>query len=372
MATALENQLQNFRIRFHNSQLGRFVQWWIAELHEMLPAAWRARMQHARRRVITRISNSDLAVAVHESGAIQELDVYSLEQNVRVQRQQVRDLLQDRELLEVARDLVLPEERVLRKEIVLPIAAEANLRQALSFEMDRQTPFNSSEVYFDYQVLSRDKESGQLRIRLLVTQKEPLNRDIALLTPRGMAPTGVDVEIEGRPAGLNLLPPEMRFAMVNRRARTNLLLAGAAIVLLALVMAQSLWLRQHQIGEVQAAIDQVREEALRVQQIRDQIKDTSEAAGFMLGQRAEVLPTVRIMAEVTRVLPDDTFLDRLLIGDRTIQVQGKSENAQQLIELINQSPYFSDASFRGPTRLDTRTQKEIFDLTASARQEGEG
>ena len=201
-------------------------------MRDMLPAAWRARMQHARRRVIMRISNSDLAVGVHESGAFQELDVFSLEQDVRVQRQQVRDLLLERELLEVARDLILPEERVLRKEVLLPIAAEANLRQALSFEMDRQTPFSTDEVYFDYRVLSRDKESGQLRIELLVSQKESLDRDIEMLAPRGMAPTGVDVEIDGRPAGLNLLPLDMRFRMVNQRARTNLLLAGAALVLL--------------------------------------------------------------------------------------------------------------------------------------------
>ena len=70
------------------------------------------------------------------------------------------------------------------------------------------------------------------------------------------------------------------------------------------------------------------------------------------------------MAEATRILPDDTYLDRLLIGAGTVQMQGKSQNAQQLIEVINSSSYFEDASFRGPTRLDTRTQKEIFDLIA--------
>ena len=48
----------------------------------------------------------------------------------------------------------------------------------------------------------------------------------------------------------------------------------------------------------------------------------------------------------------------------TTQMQGKSGNAQSLIELINDSDQFDNASFRGPTRLDNRSGKEIFDLTA--------
>ncbi len=372
MATALENQLHDLRLRFHSSQFGRFLQWWWAELRDLLPTTWQARLQHARRRVIMGISGQELTIGVHESDTIQELDVLALGQDVRVQRQQIRDLLQERELLEVGRDLVLTEDRVLRKEVILPQAAESNLRQALAFEMNRQTPFGPEEVYFDYRVLNRDRETAQLRIELLVTLREPLDRDVAVLAPRGMAPTGVDVELDGQPAGLNLLPVDKRFRMVNQRARTNLQLAGATVLLLVLVMAQSLWLRQHQISEVEAAIEEVREEALRVQQVRSQIEDASDAAGFMLGQRAGELPTVRVLAEVTRVMPDDTFLDRLLIAADSVQMQGKSENAQQLIELINQSPYFRDASFRGPTRLDTRTRKEIFDVTASTVLGGEG
>lgn len=70
-----------------------------------------------------------------------------------------------------------------------------------------------------------------------------------------------------------------------------------------------------------------------------------------------------MLAELTRLLPSDTFLDRLSMQEDTIQMQGKSDNAQSLIELINDSEFFSSASFRGPTRLDNRSGKEIFDLS---------
>lgn len=365
MATAIDNHIRNIRTRLENSQLGHFFRWWITELREMLPAGARARMQHARRRVTMQVRDGELAVGVADAENMHELDVFALGPDARLQGQRVHDLLLGRELAEVGRDLLIDDSQVLRKEVFLPAAAEANLRQALAFEMDRQTPFSADDVFFDYRVLYRDRETAQLQIELVVTLREPVMRDIRTLESMGMAPAGADIVQDGRPAGLNLLPPDIRHRVVNSRLRTNVILAGVFLLLLALVMGQSIWLRQHQLNEVQEAIEEVRQEAFQVQQIRDRIKDASEAAGFLHARRAASPTTVEVMAEVTRVMPDDTFLDRLLISSEDVQMQGKSENAQRLIELVNQSSMFTAASFRGPTRLDSRTQKEIFDVTAN-------
>lgn len=365
MIAALDNSLESLRTRLQNSQLGFFLRWWGGELREMLPARLRAGVQHARRRLVLKIHADELVLSVYDGGVLHELEVVSLGEDTRLLQQRIAGLLSDRELTEVARDLALPEDRVLSKEVILPLAAEANLRQALAFEMDRQTPFRADDVFFDYQILGRDKEHGQIRVEMMVTPRQPLLREIERLEPLGMAPSGVDMATEGGLRGINLLPLDMRKRVVNSRIRMNWLLLAAMIALLVLVMAQSLWLRQHQINEVQQAIDEVRSEALQVQQIRKRIEDASEAAGFLNSRRAASPPAVKVLDEVTQILPDDTYLDRLLIEAESVQLQGKSQNAQQLIELVNESPMFKDASFRGPTRLDSRTQKEMFDINAA-------
>jgi len=51
-------------------------------------------------------------------------------------------------------------------------------------------------------------------------------------------------------------------------------------------------------------------------------------------------------------------------------MQGKSDNAQRLIGIINESPMFENASFRGSTRRDSRSGKEIFDLNSSLEPAG--
>ena len=103
---------------------------------------------------------------------------------------------------------------------------------------------------------------------------------------------------------------------------------------------------------------------MQVDRIRNPIENASEAAGFLALRRAEAPLAVALLADITRILPDDTYLDRLVIGRGNVQLQGKSGNAQQLIELVNESPYLAAAAFRGSTRLDARTGLEIFEINA--------
>jgi general secretion pathway protein L len=364
MASAFQNQIESWRQRTYASPAGQFMHWWLAELKGMLPESLRERMQHAQRSLIMRLQAQELELFWEEGDQLQQLDVYLLDQDVPVQRQQISDQLAKQELDEAPRKLVLPEELVLRKALVMPLATEANLRQALSFEMDRHTPFRADDVYFDYLIGQRDKDKAQLRLTLFVVTRDALDKQLEVLRARGLSPSAVDVVVEGKSAGLNLLPLEARHRVTNRRTRMNMLLAAVAFLLLAIVMGQSLGLREAQIDYVNEAIAEVTVEARRVQNIRTQIEDASEAASFMLLRRAENRPTLKVIAEVTRILPDDTYLDRLRVWDGNMQIQGKSDNAQQLIEQVNLSPLFESAGFRGSTRLDGRTQKEIFDLSA--------
>ncbi len=160
------------------------------------------------------------------------------------------------------------------------------------------------------------------------------------------------------------MPEDRRHHVVNQQARVNWAMGAVAVLLMIFVMAQSLWLREHQIKTINDAIEDVRAEAMAVQQIRTQIDDAAEAAGFLQSRKIENGYKVEMLAELTRILPDDTYLDRLSMHSETTQMQGKSGNAQSLIELVNDSPFFENASFRGPTRLDNRSGKEIFDLAA--------
>jgi general secretion pathway protein L len=51
---------------------------------------------------------------------------------------------------------------ILAKTMTLPLAAQPELRQVLTFEMDRETPFKPDELYWDYRLETDDRPKHRL------------------------------------------------------------------------------------------------------------------------------------------------------------------------------------------------------------------
>ena len=153
MANAFENKLKDWRNQLQSGPVGKFFHWWFDELRQSLPQSWQQKLQHALRRVTLHIHQDSLQLGVDENRSLQQLESFSMTQGVALQQQQINDLLIEQDLAESPRYLLLDSEAVLSKEMLLPAAAEANLSQVLTFEMDRQTPFRAKDIYFDWKIL---------------------------------------------------------------------------------------------------------------------------------------------------------------------------------------------------------------------------
>lgn len=372
MASALQKKLLELWARVQAGPAGQFFAWWVAELRLALPESWQQKLQRASRRIALERHDGDIALWADENRRLAGLGVVPASADATVQHQQAEDLAAQHDLAEAPRVLLIDIGRFLVREVSLPLAAEGNLREVLGFEMDRQTPFRASAVHYDWKVLERGGAGGQLRLKLFVIPRAEVDTVARDLAERGFRLAGVDVREGDHSLGLNLLPQEQRYRPVNRRARFNWALAGATAVLLALTMAVSLYFREHQVTALENAIADVRGDANQVARIRSQIESASEAAGFLATRRAETPLAIELLADVTRILPDDTFLERLVISKTSVQIQGKSKNAQQLIELVNRSDYLESAAFRGSTRLDARSGLEIFEINAQITNPGGG
>jgi len=370
MANVLNDKLQYWKNRIAGGPAAAFCRWWFFELKNALPANWQQRLQHAWRRVMLVLEADELRLGIEENQAIQWLEAFPRQQDLALQRREIHAVLEKHDLLEASRFLLLDRGQVLYKELSLPAAAESNLQQVLAFEMDRQTPFRAGDVYYTWKTARGDKESGQIQVELFVVPRKSIDASLEALSVRGLPAAGVDVVDNGHSLGINLLPPEKRVRTISPQTRLNFVLAGAALVLLIMVMAQSLQYRASRVNGLESAIADVQDEARRVQRLREQVQETSEAASFLTRRRAESPMAIELLADVTRVLPDDTFLDRLVINQDSVLMQGKSSNAQQLIELVNKSDSFDSAAFRGSTRLDAASGLEIFEINAQITKPG--
>src|SRR6185503_8420695 len=117
----------------------------------------------------------------------------------------------------------MPAGRVLRRRLSLPLAAQENLRQVLGFELDRQTPFRSDQVYYDSRVLGVDPVARQVAAELVLAPRAELDAELGRIAQAGLALDRVDAAEEGdERLGVNLLPPERRAHRRDWNLRINL------------------------------------------------------------------------------------------------------------------------------------------------------
>ena len=84
--------------------------------------------------------------------------------------------------------LGLPRDKVILREMNLPILGAEELKELISYEIERHIPLPSQEVYYDYQVMGRISESKQ-RIILGIIRKEDLDFYLTILDRADLIPT---------------------------------------------------------------------------------------------------------------------------------------------------------------------------------------
>jgi general secretion pathway protein L len=371
----LDMRLVRLRMRYARSPLPRFFAWWGRELLACLPERWRALLAdrseallietQARELVIWRQSGEHCV----EFGRI-ALDAPGDEQKAAFVR--LRAQIDDPNLRQI---YCMRSARALRRSLSLPAATEDNLRQVLAFEMDRQTPFKADQVWFDFHVAERDAAARNLRVELIVVPRAQLDAEIGVLTGCGAALDGVDVWRDASGAatlGVNLLPADRRLRRKNLRLRMNLALAGAVVVLLAVVMLQSLSNRQAALEAMTVEVEKTQNDAKQVAVLKKTLQDTIASANFLSRKKCETPVTVELLEDLTQRLPDDTYLERMNVDEKgRIELQGLSKDYEKLPDTLKSSTVLVNPSFQGTIQPDPRSAKNRFNLVVESKKKSD-
>jgi general secretion pathway protein L len=368
---AIDIQLARLRTRYARTPIPRFFSWWGRELVALLPARWRALLAERSDALLLESQGSELVLWRQSGTRCVELGRIALNEPAEVQKStyaQLRRRIDDPDLPQF---FCIRSERTLRRTISLPAAAEDSLRQVLAFEMDRQTPFKAEQVYFDYRVRARTAAERNLQVELTVVPRAQLDQELAVLQGSGALLDGVDCWSAGSGsmrAGLNLLPPERRLKRKNLRLRMNLALGAAALVLLVTVMLQSLANREAALAAMTQDVEKAQNEAKQVMQLRRTLEDTIGSANFLSRKKHETPLMVVLLNELTKRLPDDTYLERVSVDEKNrIEMQGLSSDASRLIALLQKSDLLTNPSVQGTIQPDPRTKKDRFNITLEFR-----
>lgn len=375
MNETLDRQLARLRTRLAKTPLPRFFAWWGSQLLACLPERWRARLAGRSESLLLERREREVMVWRERGGVASEFGSIDLALPAEAQAEEFRRLRARIENPGVRSVFVMPGARALTRNLTLPSAAEENLRQVLSFEMDRQTPFKADQVYFDGRIATRDAVARNMRVELVVMPRSQLDPEIAAIAGGTLDLDGVDIwraEPGSARHQINLLPVERRARRRDMRLPINLGLAAAAIVLLVFNMSQSLANRAVAVETMRAEVAKVEAEARQVSELRKSLQDSIGGANFLADKKRKGPVVIGLLDDLARRLKDDTYLERLSIENNQIQLQGQSKEAAGLIGVLGASPYLSNPRFEGQIQPDPRSGKDRFTISAEPREVAAG
>lgn len=260
--------------------------------------------------------------------------------------------------------LELPPSWVLSRRLSLPAAARENLRQVIGFELDRITPFKAEQVHFDYlEVADGSSSDDPIVVDVVLVPRARVEPWLEALRQAG-APIDRMAPEEGQ-AELNLLPSELRARPDIKRMVWKALPGFALLLLLAAALLLPLWQAREVVIDLQQQERQLRRQSGKVLKLREALDTKVEELEQVRDHWQSVPPPLEVLQALTRLLPDDTYLQQMEIkGDRVV-LRGLSGQASALIGLLEESPLFTEPHFLSP--VTQQRGKELFHLETKVR-----
>ena len=182
------------------------------------------------------------------------------------------------------------------------------------------------------------------------------------IRPMDELPQGVSTTIASLPQRIGLEPPSVlkkrRIAFWVQAAAMTLLLVAACSFPMANLMGKQAHLRK-----LEKRIDEIKLQADKLNTLRGRNKRLVADLKYLRAAIAGGLNPAEVLKELTEILPGDTWLNSLSIGEETVRMRGVSKSSTMVIELMENSPLFKDVRFDSP--VTKRGEVELFKVISS-------
>lgn len=342
--------------------IAAFFRWWGRGLLLWLPASARGWFIPEPAKIILEVQDDELILSSGKKNSTAELDRYPVQALYDGSLKAQFPKIKNKQFV-----LRLAVDSVLTRTIPLPMAAESNLRQVVGFEIDRLTPFTPEKIYYDAYVVSRNSETRGLQVKLVMVLRSVIDGFLQSLAALRLTPDVIDIS-GNNDSTINLLPPDKRPKRGRAAGRIQALLWILIFLSVCAAAILPLWQQRNTVLALMPQVDKAQQQAEVAVQLRTELEDTITSSQFLLQKRLQNELVIELVNELTAILPDNTWVEQLIIKDNEVQVRGQSLAAATLISLVEASEKFEKATFRSPVVEDRRTGRDRFFLTAQIRK----
>lgn len=335
--------------------------WWKEQMRDLVPASARLSGRTWRRELIVVAGNagaSTVELFLQGRGSGIALGWYSLAgEDLRAPLAHLSGSRRMAVALRVSRDLML------EREIVLPLAAERDLRRIITYEMDRLTPFRADEVFWTCNTDRRDSARNRMQVRVTIVPRVRVQPVLAALQRVRLVPVRIEtagsagpqhiIPLDGKPRGGNRLGP-----------RTDAYALGGCGMLAVAAVALPFAVQSIVRASIDARIEAMRPQVALREKLRTQISNRASLANIISAARVQAGAPLHSIAMLTAVLPDDTHLTTLSLRQHKLTISGRSAAAARLISAMAAQPLIHNPAFAAPVIRDEDNGGEMFSIRA--------
>ncbi len=354
--------------------ISKFFKWWGQELSFLLPKKFREALTKGKSLLIVEINQKTAKISfVNQEGEklLGEFDINALA------KEEIETLIESNaQYKDVEIVLRVPEQLSVKQDVFLPIAAESNLHQVMSYELDRYTPFNKEQVYFDLIKSAQVKNNTQIHLTLVLVKKQTLEFMYDSCLTLGLKPSFSDsadqvVEPGNAHSRYNLLPKNL----CQKADKTPLFIMLGSLALAVLLFS---FLLIFPLYKSASGLEKLKFHARSVEKTAIDIEDSKRGIDYLYQATQKVIDKknlspsmIDVIDTVTKVLGDDTWVSRLQYSNNNLQLTGQSGSASNIIASLEDTRFFHNVKFTSPVTKDSRTGLDRFRISASVKEEKE-
>ncbi|MBF0460605.1 MAG: PilN domain-containing protein [Magnetococcales bacterium] len=358
------------RIDLQN-ELSRFFAWWIGELSSLIPAKIYSVFKAGSNCLVVDVLDTEIIIGRFQGEGFKELaHIKSSCHDSENNQDAVKKIAQQQKANQII--FRLPEAKTMVRILPdFPQIIENNLEEALFFELEKLTPFRPDELWFDYRICGKNTEKGTMDIQMAMVPKKTILELVKLGQSWGVEPDQVDLvgDDASKQTKFNFLK-QVQKIRPSRFGSINWIQSMVALGLLAGVILFPVFHQYQTLQKVNRQVDQIRIKAENSLIVRNKINQIVSESRFFSEYKKKLPAFAEVLEELTKIMPDDVWLDRLGVSVTAIKISGYAKSASHLIEIIEKSNFFKDVVPDSSFIRDPKLERERFKFSFRLEQKG--
>ncbi len=140
----------------------------------------------------------------------------------------------------------------------------------------------------------------------------------------------------------------------------TILLSLLILVLCVLYALTPLKQEEAKIAKLTSLIDSKKAELKKAEELKKAIEELQKDIGQIKEFTDANNSTLNILQELTRLIPNSTWLTRVRITPNLVEIEGYAENTTGLLSRLEESKYFMNAEFSSPSYKDMSFKADRF------------